>query len=374
MRTHPFPSLIPVVHGAPLVHRPKQAREDRLTLARISTDCTVGRAFETDMRPVHSAPDFRHSFFERDGRLWVEARLFSPALNPTKLTPDAFEKLLREEAPVDDQLNIAFRRYFFRTPLAPRDLVTGRQLAFEGKRAQGEDLPARGPGLVLSDARERTARELSRFLADEVLVTESAVYVRCDPVVRGSGQHMGGPLTFRVTPERNFEPQLLEDAPIPADGWLSYPATGETEQPRQKGECALALEAEGWLDRHEDADLRILANTLPGWLLHSRGYGTRETEESGVPASLLPGIKADALRGMTGSITLGEAPDVLARFAQALRPHAQHLAERPHSRFVPSKAPYAMALLEHIENSVLPRTLSLPDADVEALSGLAAGF
>ena len=89
-----FPDSLPVIHGAPLLHRPRMAREDRLTLARCVTECAVGRAREADMRPLHAGPPEGHFFYGRDGVLWARVRLASPSVRPMALMPGQFADML----------------------------------------------------------------------------------------------------------------------------------------------------------------------------------------------------------------------------------------------------------------------------------------
>jgi hypothetical protein len=365
-----FPAVLPVLHGAPAIHRPRAARSDRLTVVRMSTDCAVGRGLDGDMEPVHVRNWVANSFHERDGSLWARVCLSSPALQHRFLAPAELERLLREDLDPDDPVGIAFRRYFSRTPLAPRDAVTGRQVAFEAKRAQGEDLPARGPGHVVEDGRDRCAHELRDFLANDLLVTERAVYLRTAPVIRGTRECDGGRIRFVVEPRRSFEPQLRDEAPIPYEGRIRYPAANDPHD-REVAECVRDLERTGWTSRHGDADLRVMANTLPAWIVGSVTAYNRDGEPRGVEPHLLAGLRADAFLGMTGSIQARDVQPTLARIAQALRPHTAWLLK--HERFGPAKGMggYAHALIDHIEDSVLPRADRVPDCDADALSTLA---
>ena len=326
MRAHPFPESVPVLHGAPLLHTPRGTRRVELTLARIETEAAVGRARVGDLVPVFES-DARTSFHERDGALWARVVLDAPGVHDHAPEPAEFADFLSGRLDPGGRHEIALMRHFGRTPLSPRDRVTGRSPGAEAKRARGRDLPPKGPGLVLRDGRDRCAGELRRFLAEEVLVTEAHVYRRTRPLVWPGTVARDGFRAMFVHSGRTFEPGEGAPPPMPFSGYRDalrryFPAWRH----EMESGCVLGLRQAGWLDRSTDADLAILANAMPGYAIaRILGQGDRFTG-----CALSPGLLAelydDAFLAMTGSIEARDAPAAIARSVRAIDELAGYLA------------------------------------------------
>lgn len=360
MSAHPFPESVPVVHGAPLLHTPRGTRRVDLTLARIETEAAVGRAREADLAPLFETGT--GTSFHDD----------TPSVHDHAPTPGEFSGFLAGRFDPGGRHEIALARYFGRSPLAPRNLVTGRSPVFEARRARGKDLPPKGPGLVLRDGRDRCAEELRRFLAEEVLVTEAWVYRRVRPLVWPGTVVRDGFRAMFVFAGRTFEPGENEPPPMPAAGYRDvlrrhFPARRD----EMESGCLLGLRQAGWLDRHEDADLGVLANAMPGYALaRVLGQGG-DVKDCGVPAGLLDGIRDDAFLAMTGSIGLADALPAIERATRAIEGLDGYLSNHGHARhdldgFVRAD------LARYCRKVVLARVpaLGFPE-DADGLAGLA---
>lgn len=366
-----MPETVLVRHPAWITHRKPRGRTVWDSQIRHETGVTLRARDPRDFKKILDIPP-GHTF-KKGRKLYADGAGFWELMLTRSGEPIParhFEAYLRCDE-VGDPLDVAFGHYLAGTPIGS-NAGGGKWIGdcWTPACSRGRVMDPDRLGEVFADGREAASASLRRFLDDNVALVEHGVALRCRPVARSSGHHVGEGRLWHLATRRHIhtwsEIAIGPWIPRPADRNRQGPNPEQAEAMRRWREASLAIP-----DPNADLAYLLAAHAGPvRWALYDRLQkgGLQEEEAARFEAALdeFTPIARAATMGLAGAHDLaGE----LASFARAVE-CAALCPNRSADGSIPAE------LAGFVRGHVRPRVEAMLDAatphdDLEALDGLA---